>query len=316
MKNIISYLFICFVSFCACKNSNASSANSQSETTETQTDSLKFQIPDVPPMYGTPEQRAEYLANHYWDNYDFTDTCYLNKDITEQAWVDFIQLLNFIQLNEAQNAVKSMYKKAEQKRITFNYFTELAEKYLRDPNSPVRNEEYYIPVLETMIASDSLLDMEKIRPKDRLQLALKNRLGTKALDFTYTLANGKQAKMHSLKSDYILLYFHNPGCHTCGEYTRIMKNSMLINHLLDQKKLTILSIYPDEEVDEWKAHLPELSSSWINGYDKEQELMIKNSYDLKAIPTLYLLDKNKNVLLKDAVIEAVEKYLNQIVSDN
>lgn len=35
----------------------------------------------------------------------------------------------------------------------------------------------------------------------------------------------------------------------------------------------------------------------------------KNLYDLRAIPTLYLLDKNKTVLLKDATLQKVEQYL-------
>jgi hypothetical protein len=32
-------------------------------------------------------------------------------------------------------------------------------------------------------------------------------------------------------------------------------------------------------------------------------------YDLKAIPTLYLLDGSKTVLLRDATLEEIEKYL-------
>ena len=39
--------------------------------------------------------------------------------------------------------------------------------------------------------------------------------------------------------------------------------------------------------------------------------MIKPSqlYDLKAIPTLYLLNKDKTVLLKDAPAQTIEEYL-------
>jgi len=37
----------------------------------------------------------------------------------------------------------------------------------------------------------------------------------------------------------------------------------------------------------------------------------KNLYDLKAIPTLYLLDKDKTVLLKDATAEEIEEYLQK-----
>ena len=37
----------------------------------------------------------------------------------------------------------------------------------------------------------------------------------------------------------------------------------------------------------------------------------KSLYDLKAIPTLYLLDKDKTVLLKDATAEEIEEYLQK-----
>ncbi|MEG0454785.1 MAG: thioredoxin family protein, partial [Bacteroides sp.] len=74
-------------------------------------------------------------------------------------------------------------------------------------------------------------------------------------------------------------------------------------------KLTVLALYPDEELDEWKKHLKDFPTEWISGYDKKLTLKTENRYDLRAIPTLYLLDKNKMVLLKDAPAKAIEEYL-------
>jgi len=75
-----------------------------------------------------------------------------------------------------------------------------------------------------------------------------------------------------------------------------------------------LSVYPDEDLAIWKQNQSEIPSSWINSYDKgvikKQEL-----YDLKAIPTLYLLDKSKMVLLKDVRFEDVEHFLFQVAGD-
>ena len=48
-----------------------------------------------------------------------------------------------------------------------------------------------------------------------------------------------------------------------------------------------------------------------NGYDKKLVIKEKNLYDLKAIPTLYLLDKDKKVLLKDATVAQIDQYLNK-----
>ena len=66
---------------------------------------------------------------------------------------------------------------------------------------------------------------------------------------------------------------------------------------------------PDEELDEWRRHRDEFPQEWINGYDKSLTIKTQNLYDLKAVPTLYLLDANKKVLLKDATVQAITQYL-------
>jgi hypothetical protein len=52
-------------------------------------------------------------------------------------------------------------------------------------------------------------------------------------------------------------------------------------------------------------------ASWINGYDKNRHVK-DNLYDFVAIPTLFLLDKDKRVLLKDVNLIMVERYLRSL----
>ena len=277
MKTNISLILILCLLLGACKNGNASS-QSKSETPQ---DTIKaIKMPAIPQMMTAPEQRADFLAKHYWDNVNFADTNYIHHpEVTEQAWADYCDLLNHVPLETAQQAMRNVIDRTNVDKKVFTYITDLADKYLYDPNSPMRNEEFYIPVLEAMIASPVLNETEKIRPQARLKLAQKNRIGTKALNFTNTIEG--------------------------------LKNAPIINQLLQEKKLVLLSIYPDEELDEWKKHLSEFPNEWINGYDKKFTIKEEQVYDLKAIPTLYLLDKDKTVLLKDATAPAIEAYLMQ-----
>lgn len=297
---------ICLFALGACKSGNASSqSNSASQDTI-----HSFTLPTIPPMLTSPDQRADYLVKHYWDNVNFADTNYIHHpEITEQAWADYCDILNHVPLATAHEAIRKMIDKSAATKTTFVYVTELADKYLYDPNSPMRNEEFYIPVLEAMIASPVLDEVEKIRPQARLKLAHKNRIGTKALDFTYTLASGAQGSLYQINAEYTLIFFNNPGCHTCMETIEQLKSSAIINKLLSEKKLVLISVYPDKELDEWKNHLKDFPSTWTNGYDKNLTIEQEQLYDLKAIPTLYLIDKNKKVLLKDATTQAVEEYL-------
>lgn len=308
MKTNINVLpILCILCLCACKSGNASGLNKN----EVAQDTIKtFTLPSIPPMLTAPDLRAEFLVKHYWDNVNFADTNYIHHpEVTEQAWADYCDILNHVPLETAQEAMRKTIEQTNVDKKVFTYITDLADKYLYDPNSPMRNEEFYIPVLDAMLASPVLEEIEKVRPKARRELAQRNRIGTKALNFNYTLASGAQGSLYQLNTDYTLLFINNPGCHACAETIEALKSAPIINQLLSQKKLTVLSVYPDEELDEWRKHLNEFPKEWINAYDKKFVIKEQQLYDLKAIPTLYLLDKDKTVLLKDVTAEAVEEYL-------
>lgn len=309
MKTYLNIFFLFLILCTACGNRKAS--DNQAE--DIKNDSTKtFALPVIPAMLNTPESRADYLVRHYWENVDFTDTTYLDhREVMEQAWVDYIDIMKIVPEETAISAIKQMYQDAGKKKKVFFFFTDLAEKYLYDPNSPMRNEELYIPVLDAMLESTVLDDTEKILPKGRRDLAEQNRLGRQAENFTYTLVSGKSGTLYGVKANYTLLFINNPGCHACEEGIKELKQAPAINKEFETGNLKILSVYPDEDKEEWERHLSDFPKEWINGYDKKLMIKEKNLYDLKAIPTLYLLDKNKKVLLKDAVVGQIEQYLQQ-----
>ena len=79
-----------------------------------------------------------------------------------------------------------------------------------------------------------------------------------------------------------------------------MRQSAFLKDLVAGGRMKVLTVYPDEDVELWREHLPEMADAWVNGYDKGQVLTMEQRYDLSSIPSFYLLDKNKKVLLKDA----------------
>jgi hypothetical protein len=145
-------------------------------------------------------------------------------------------------------------------------------------------------------------------------MAEKNRPGQRATDFVYTVSTGKKGTLYGLSADYTLLFLNNPGCHACRETIEALKQSSVISHYERNGGLHILAVYPDEDRSEWLKYLSEFPDEWTNGYDAALAIQGKSLYDLKAIPTLYLLGKDKVVLLKDATVPAIEQYL-QAVAD-
>ena len=73
-----------------------------------------------------------------------------------------------------------------------------------------------------------------------------------------------------------------------------------------------MNIYIDEEVQKWREYLHNYPPEWINGYDYTFSLRDSGSYDIRAIPSLYLLDAGKRVIMKDAPTGRVLDYLETI----
>ena len=59
--------------------------------------SQAFQMITIPNTLTEPEERAIYLVEHYWDNFDFQDTSYIDKpEALEQALVDYLDLARYV----------------------------------------------------------------------------------------------------------------------------------------------------------------------------------------------------------------------------
>lgn len=299
VRHIIFILCIT-LSLAGCDNTKRNKANCQQK-------SYRFVAP-LPPMQVAEEQQRAFMQEHYWDKFDFTDSLYTTKaDTTEmiQAYGNYIA--HFVGPTN-QEPVRRLMRKASTSKAMFEYFVMLSEKVLHDANSPLRSDELYIAVLEAQITSPYYDKYERMAPEYDLHIATQNRIGHKANNFEYRLASGESKSLYSLKCNYTILYINNPGCAMCRNITRAITESSLITELQRRGVLKILAIYPDRDIPAWREHLVEYPAEWINGYDYDLRIERERLYDLKAIPALYLLDRDKRVLVKDSTDIAELEY--------
>lgn len=268
--------------------------------------------PDIPVVMTSERDRRNYMAAHFWDEFDFADTSFLREpqvNVLGQAFADYLGTLGYVSEEKRTASVRGLLKHAEAAPEMFDKFTALFEHYLYDPNSPARDEELYITVLEYIVASDKIDEYEKLRPQSQLATAMKNRVGHKAADVTIRTAGGSQISLYDIKADYVVLYINNPDCNACAEVTAGLTKSRILSPLFGSGTLKVFAVYPDEDIDAWRNHLPSMPADWVNGYDESLVMRDEETYDLRAIPSVYLLDKDKTVLVKDAAsVEQLEAY--------
>ncbi len=303
---IAASVILIFINFFSCRFSDKKNP----APVKTVINSEIYKPPSIPMVFRTPSQQADYLAEHYWDNFNFSDSsAVINSKTVEQAFADYIAILRKAEPAKGIQGIVILANRTATENKTFFLFLQLAERYLHNPNSPFRNELFYEPFLKAALTFDSIDDNNKICYQRQLDLSQKNKPGNKAVNFSFTLINGTSSTLYKITSKLLLIYFHNPDCQECQTVKEKLVHSDLIRRFAERGDLKILSVYPDPDPAIWKQHYSELPSNWINSFDSGAVIKEKELYDLKAIPTLYLLDANKTVLLRDGSYEQVENYL-------
>ncbi|MBO7189914.1 MAG: DUF5106 domain-containing protein [Alistipes sp.] len=247
----------------------------------------------------SPAELLKQRVDHYWDGFDFEAgerVKDLNREDVIYAMSEYVTI---IPAESADSLMRALIRRASTSHDMLDYFATVCEIVLHNPNSPLRNDEYYIPVLEELASSPLLDEYERIAPAYDLDIARKNRIGRVANNFVYTLEDDSQGELYDIKANYTILMFSNPECPLCGEIMRQIASSQLLSVLMQHGVLKVLTIYPDEDVARWRKYIDNIPAEWIRAYDKGQIISKERLYNLSAIPALYLLDKEKRVIIKD-----------------
>lgn len=258
-------------------------------------------LPAVPPTLKAPTERANYIITHFWDAMDFNDTQRSHHTVfIEQNFSNFISVFPYAADSARHMAVQTLLKKAEADSTAYALLRDVTEKYLYEPESPLLSEDYYMIFLEQYIADAHLDRYVLLRLHRQLDATRKNRPGMTAADFAFTTREGDTTTLHQIATDGdLLLMFYDPDCDHCTETVAELQASEATTQAIANGKLKVLAIYSGDDHNLWQQTATAMPANWIVGYENGT-LQDKGSYVLRAMPTLYLLDQHKKVLMKDA----------------
>lgn len=223
-----------------------------------------------------------------------------------------IFLQNAYTLNESDALIQldSLLTTSSKDSSVFHQTIIFLQAAVSNPNSRFRNDKMYIKILQAQLQSSWFNVNEKKSVYVKLKLLQQNNVGFRANDFTYIIPTGEKRRIYEINAKFLLLYFNNPECPACKELKMALENSATIKSKIENHQLTILSIYPDNGERIWLHYLPQYPKNWLHGRDDKEYIFKNGVYDLRAIPSIYLLDENKIVLLKDCFsITQVEQAL-------
>lgn len=318
MKRWIVGLSVCVLFSCgqtAKKTEGDGKAKAETADKQSQPEQPVFPMPEIPGMITSEEEARTYLVAHFWDEFDFKDVRLLkNKQVLAQGLANFVSLSANTPLEQKEAVGKgftTLCKGITENHTLTDSLKYYVEEYLYNPNSPYYNEELYGVYLKSMMenlpANDPLVETYRFK----LQLIGRNCPGDKAENFDYYLPDGARRSLYStkVKGDYLILVFYDPECHSCHDIMMGMFADRSLAEAVADGKVMVLAVYAEGDTEVWKKYLNGMPGNWVIGEDK---MAVKDRaiYDLKAMPTIYLLDKNKKVLLKDAPYARIREALS------
>ena len=233
-----------------------------------------FPYPAIPDVLREPALRLEYLMERYWSMFDFNDTTAVNRATEEQGFVDYINMLQYCDSTLAAKSVKMFIDSIGSPEARLKHFESLIDHYLGNPNSPMRNDATYAHLLRALPQTPQRTFL--------IGQVTKNLPGSVAADFTFADEDGVTRRLHDVKSPMTLIVFFDPHCEHCEKMMPQIKDQVA---RVPAETLQVL--YVDTTKDE------------------QLELI----YYLPAMPSLYLLDAEKRVIVKDGQLEQIMKVL-------
>lgn len=281
----------------------------------------------VPTICSTQEERHAYILDHFWDGFLkpglYSDTLVFSgvrSEDLESAVGLYTTILGQASLSEARKSVETLVTKLEAFKVADSLSTttqkviDLMDRYLYDPNSPVRDEDIYGAYARKLAGTSLIPASRKGAYLHDAQMCALNERGTKAADFVFKQIDGRTRTLYSVKAPLTILFFSNPGCPSCREIIESLMARMYLVDMIERGELAIVNVYIDEEIDKWKEYQETYPTSWYNGYDPTFTIRQDLTYSVRAIPSLYVLDEQKNVIMKDAPQEKVLQMLDNLVT--
>lgn len=278
---ILNFCIICFTLY-SCGNTNPDNVDVADEN-----DSLSFWSPLV---------KKDSLI---WEK----------ETVLDQEMSNYIYSLSNLDSAEIVKSIQNARLLLGDSTHLYKFWDKL-DHYAYHPNSPIRNDEVSLILFQELVNIPNIKESYKIKYNRIISLLKRNRVGYLATDFQYVDDKGGNNFLKEIVSPYLILIFYDPNCHLCNEVIDNLQRSMLLYNSISNKKIKVLTV----NIISSAVKKPDTNygENWINGIDASQSILKKGFYNILAYPTIYILDEDKRVVLKDINLKGTLEFLQTI----
>ncbi len=286
----------------------------------------------LPEFTGTDEEiqmkKWQFSKAHYFDNIDLNDPRLVRTPFLFQRVNHYITKLTAQHPDSISQSIDVVLTKMRGAQDTYKYYlvhflneyakskivgfdavyVHLALNYYKKGKAPWTDEDQLEKIIE---------NGEKLNPL---------LLGKTAPNIKMQTKEGEEVELHSFQADYTVLFFWDPDCGHCKKATPKL---LEFHKKFNGKGVEIFGIctklvekdddgkWTTEGMKEcWEYTEEKGTNIWLNTVDPYHRSRYKSVYDIRTTPQIYVLDKDKKILLKKVGAEQLSEVMEQILKEN
>ena len=155
--------------------------------------------------------------------------------------------------------------------------------------------------------ADWVDSLQLSRMKSRYDNMRYNNCYEKAENLVMNDINGNATSLYKLEAKYTIMVFWSVDCGHCKS-----KLPRLAEFLKEYQQygIKVYAVLTDRATDRWKELVTERGlEGFVNVADPENKTNFQTLYDIYSTPVIYLLDKDKTIMVKRLEVEQLEKFL-------
>ena len=256
-----------------------------------------FEYPVAPDSISTLQGKSDWVVEHFWDKMYFTGKNAVDQNALNHAMQVYITPIQFADPAVSEKSVGKLTERVAKSPVLSLQFAKAAEENLYGPRSEVWGDALYLKMLEPLLANKKVKKERKARYERQARILRNTMVGAVPPEFDYTMADGKKAHYHP-NGVITVIEFGDPDCEECSYAKLKMDTDIRFSQLVERGVVNVVFINVDPE-EGWQEKLRSYPEKWHVGASDE----VSDLYDLRATPSLYVVDKEGKVAAKNVTVE-------------